>query len=166
MQDQAWVVVQPRPRTSMSFHSRKYLPVSDSLFVVFSILHTPTLMSNYQKKRGFLDPTRILNPHTFDPNRADQAKQGEASSTGMLNNQLGGAGNEMSSHTQVIWGTNINTSDVSMKLKNFINNFEEIREDEDEVADDRLISSYYMQKIKEIRELDISVLEIDCDHIF
>ena len=84
----------------------------------------------------------------------------------MLNNQLAGAGNEMSSHTQVIWGTNINTNDVSMKLKNFINNFEEIREDDEDVADDRLISSYYMQKIKEIRELDISVLEIDCDHIF
>jgi DNA replication licensing factor MCM4 len=84
----------------------------------------------------------------------------------MLNNQLAGAGNEMSSHTQVIWGTNINTNDVSMKLKNFINNFEEMRDDEEDVDDDRLISSYYMQKIKEIRELDISVLEIDCDHIF
>ena len=42
----------------------------------------------------------------------------------------------MSSHTQVIWGTNINTGDVQMKLKNFINNFEEIREDEEEEDDD------------------------------
>ena len=36
-----------------------------------------------------------------------------------LHNPLGR--NEMSSTTQVIWGTNINTNEVQMKLKNFIN---------------------------------------------
>ena len=54
-----------------------------------------------------------------------------------------------------------------MKLKNFINNFEEIREDEDEAGDDQFIkASCYMQKLKEIRELDQNVLEIDCDQVF
>lgn len=75
----------------------------------------------------------------------------------------------MSSHTQVIWGTNINTSDVQMKLKNFINNFEEIREDdeeEDENDAQYIKASYYVSKLKEIKELDQNVLEIDCDHIF
>ena len=46
------------------------------------------------------------------------------------------AGAENSSHTQVIWGTNINTNDVQMKLKNFINNFEEIRDDDDDDDDE------------------------------
>ena len=54
-----------------------------------------------------------------------------------------------------------------MKLKNFINNFEEIREDDDDDNDEQYIrQSYYVQKLKEIRELDQTVLEIDCDHIF
>lgn len=53
----------------------------------------------------------------------------------MMNNvQLQGA-NEVSSHTQVLWGTNINTNDVQTKLKNFINNFEEIRDDSDDEDD-------------------------------
>ena len=124
----------------------------------FSVLHTPTLLSNYNRKRGYLNPDKILHPQVFDPNRANQAnllgKDG-ASSTGLLNNQLGGA-QEMSSHTQVIWGTNINTGDVQMKLKNFINNFEEIREDaEDSDGDDQYIkASHYKQKLTEMRELD------------
>ena len=54
-----------------------------------------------------------------------------------------------------------------MKLKNFINNFEEIREDDEEENDEQYIkASYYVSKLKEIRELDQNVLEIDCDHIF
>ena len=54
-----------------------------------------------------------------------------------------------------------------MKLKNFINNFEEIKEEDDDDGDDQYIkASHYVQKLKEIRELDQDVLEIDCDHIF
>ena len=55
-----------------------------------------------------------------------------------------------------------------MKLKNFIHNFEEIREDDDEEDDDDqyVKKSFYMQKLTEIRELDQNVLEVDCDHIF
>ena len=65
------------------------------------------------------------------------------------------AGAENSSHTQVIWGTNINTNDVQMKLKNFISNFEEILDDDDE-DDDEIYKrgSYYMRKLQEIRQLD------------
>lgn len=56
----------------------------------------------------------------------------------------------MSSHTQVIWGTNINTSDVQMKLKTFINNFEEIKDgDESDNMDDlaNVRKPYYLQRI-------------------
>ena len=58
------------------------------------------------------------------------------------------AGAENSSHTQVIWGTNINTNDVQMKLKNFISNFEEILDVEDD-DDDEIYKrgSYYMRKL-------------------
>ena len=73
----------------------------------------------------------------------------------------------MSSHTQVLWGTNINTSDVQMKLKNFINNFEEIKDDDDDDDDQQFQKApYYIQKLKEVRELDGNVLDIDCDHVF
>jgi len=93
-------------------------------------------MSNFNKKRGFMDVNRLLHQPTFDPDRARlQLANDKASSTGMLNpNQLHGA-NEMSSHTQVLWGTNINTNDVQIKLKNFINNFEEIKDDDEDEDD-------------------------------
>jgi len=84
----------------------------------------------------------------------------------MNNGQLHGA-NEVSSHTQVLWGTNINTNDVQMKLKNFINNFEEIKDDSDEEDDQKFQKApYYIQRLKEVREMDANVLDIDCDHVF
>jgi hypothetical protein len=42
----------------------------------------------------------------------------------------------MSSATQVIWGTNINASEVQSKLKNFIQSFVEMKDDEDEEEGD------------------------------
>jgi esterase/lipase len=83
------------------------------------------------------------------------------SSTGLLNNQLAGA-NEMSSATQVIWGTNINASEVQSKLKNFIQSFVEMKddEDEDEQNDDHYLNNkpYYMEKLQEIKEMEETVL--------
>ena len=87
-----------------------------------------------------MDVNRLLHQPTFDPNRAQNTIANELandkpSSTGVLHpNQLAGA-NETSSHTQVLWGTNINTNEVQMKLKNFINNFEEIKDDDDDEDD-------------------------------
>jgi esterase/lipase len=83
------------------------------------------------------------------------------SSTGLLNNQRAGA-NEMSSATQVIWGTNINASEVQSKLKNFIQSFVEMKddEDEDEQNDDHYLNNkpYYMEKLQEIKEMEETVL--------
>ena len=115
-----------------------------------------------------MDANRLMNQPTFDPERAKiQLANDKPSSTGMMNNnQLQGA-NEMSSHTQVLWGTNINTSDVQMKLKNFINNFEEIKDDDDDDDDQQFQRApYYIEKLKEVRDLDGNVLDIDCDHVF
>mmetsp|Transcript_25750 Transcript_25750/g.32058 ORF Transcript_25750/g.32058 Transcript_25750/m.32058 type:complete len:152 (-) Transcript_25750:1949-2404(-) len=125
-------------------------------------------MSNFNKKRGFLDVNRLLHQPTFDPERARlQLANDKPSSTGMLNqNQLLGAGNEMSSHTQVLWGTNINTNEVQTKLKNFINNFEEMKDDDDDDDEQYQRAPYYIQKLQEVRELDGNVLDIDCDHVF
>ena len=110
---------------------------------------------------------RLLHQPTFNPDRANQVLANDKpSSTGMLNqNQLAGA-NEMSSHTQVLWGTNINTSDVQMKLKNFINNFEEIKDDDDDDDEAYQKAPYYIQRLREVRELDGHCLDIDCDHVF
>jgi len=38
-------------------------------------------------------------------------------------NMAGMIPNEMSSNTQVLWGTNINTGDLSMKLRDFLTTF-------------------------------------------
>ena len=86
----------------------------------------------------------------------------------MLNNgQMMQGAQDMSSHTQVLWGTNINTNEVQMKLKNFINNFEEINDDDDDEDDQQYAKApYYIEKLKEVRELDGNVLDIDCDHLF
>lgn len=113
-------------------------------------------MSNYQKKRGFLDPNRMMQPPTFDPNRHQTTQPNAAgdsnSNTALLNNM---AGAENSSHTQVIWGTNINTNDVQNKLKNFIHNFELINEESDEENDEKYIKeSHYISKLHEIRQVD------------
>ena len=73
----------------------------------------------------------------------------------------------MSSHTQVLWGTNINANEVQTKLKNFINTFVEYKEDEDEDNDDAYTKApQYIEKLKEMREMESPILEVDCDHIF
>ena len=43
----------------------------------------------------------------------------------------------------MLWGTNINASEVQMKLKNFINNFEEIKDDDDEDDDQQYQKAPY-----------------------
>jgi esterase/lipase len=68
----------------------------------------------------------------------------------------------MSSATQVIWGTNINASEVQSKLKNFIQSFVEMKDDEDddEDNDNHYLNNkpYYMEKLQEIKEMEETVL--------
>jgi len=74
----------------------------------------------------------------------------------------------MSSNTQVIWGTNINAGEVSNKLKNFIHTYVEMDDADDEADEDMQYEKkpYYIEKIKENREMEEYVLEVDCDHIW
>jgi len=43
-------------------------------------------MSNFAKKRGFLDVNRLFHQPTFNPDRAIQLANDKPSSTGMMNN--------------------------------------------------------------------------------
>lgn len=70
--------------------SRKFLTLIIEL--AFSVLATPTLLSNFAKKRGHLtDVNRLLRAPTFNPERSALAMgaNDKPSSTGMLNGQLG-----------------------------------------------------------------------------
>ena len=64
-------------------------------------------MSEFNKKRGFMNINRMLYAPMFTPSQG--VSQGinadKQSSTNML-------GQEYSSNTQVIWGTNINQSEI------------------------------------------------------
>jgi DNA replication licensing factor MCM4 len=125
------------------------------------------MQSSFRRQRGFLDVNRLLNAPTFNKERAplDGRAQDAPSSTGLLNH--GGAGAEMSSTTQVIWGTNINASEVSNKLKNFIHTFVLMRDDDNEDEDMQYETQpIYIQKLREIKEMEESVLPVDCDHVF
>ena len=66
---------------------------------LFSVLQTPTMMSNFQRRRGFMDVNRMLRAPTFNPDRNAQQ------------NPLGqGAGQPMSSTGLIGQGVNIETS--------------------------------------------------------
>lgn len=41
-----------------------------------------------------------------------------------------GAGQEMSSNTQVLWGTNINTNDLQNRLKSFLTSYTLLTDDD------------------------------------
>ena len=44
-----------------------------------------------------------------------------------------GGGNEMSSNTQILWGTNINTNDLQVKLKEFLTTFTIVNDEEQDL---------------------------------
>lgn len=68
----------------------------------------------------------------------------------------------------MIWGTNISASELQQKLKYFLNTFVEIDDNEDGNMDNDaqyMQKPFYWEKLKELRELEESVLEIDCEHL-
>ena len=78
-------------------------------------------------------------------------------------------GQEMSSNTQVLWGTNINTNDISTKLRDFLIQFQVTLDDDDADLNDVDRYSqkpYYIQKLQQIAETEEFTLDVDCDHLF
>lgn len=77
--------------------------------------------------------------------------------------------NEMSSNTQVLWGTNINTNDLQQQLKEFLLTYT-IMPDADTMNDDGddqfNITPYYITKLQEMQETEEYTLEVDCNHLF
>jgi hypothetical protein len=51
------------------------------------------------------------------------------SNTNLMGNMMG-AGQEMSSNTQVLWGTNINTNDLQNRLKSFLTSYTLLTDDD------------------------------------
>lgn len=67
----------------------------------------------------------------------------------------------------MLWGTNIQANLVQQKLKEFINNFVEEKEiDQDEGDEQFAKMPYYIEKLKFVRAMELQVLDVDCSHIF
>ena len=86
------------------------------------------------------------------------------SNTNLMNN-IGGQ-NEMSSNTQVLWGTNINTNDIQQQLKEFLLTFTVMPEG-DAMADDQFnVEPHYITKLKEMQETEDYGLDVNCTHLY
>ena len=66
----------------------------------------------------------------------------------------------MSSHTQVLWGTNINTNDLQQQLKEFLLTFVE------QSNNDLNAEPFYITKLKEMAETEDYTLNVDCGHLY
>jgi DNA replication licensing factor MCM4 len=69
--------------------------------------------------------------------------------------------NEPSSTTQVLYGTNINSSEVQQKLRNFLTTFVKVESEEDYSRE-----PLYIERLREIHETEQYILDVDCDHVF
>ena len=123
-------------------------------------------MSNFIRQRGFLDASRLLHAPTFN-NRVPEASN--LSGTNLNGNMIGN-GNEMSSNTQILWGTNINTNDLQAKLKEFLTTYTIVNDEDQDLnmqEDANLYQEpHYITLLKQISETEEYTLDIDCDHIF
>lgn len=86
-------------------------------------------MSNFIRQRGFLDASRLLHAPTFNKGAMDQSNLSGTN----LNGAMIGGNNEMSSNTQILWGTNINTNDLQAKLKEFLTTFTVVNDEENDL---------------------------------
>jgi len=72
----------------------------------------------------------------------------------------------MSSNTQVLWGTNINTNDLQKGLKDFLQTFTVMPDADDNMQDDQFnIEPHYIHMLKEMAVTEEFVLDIDCEHL-
>lgn len=124
-------------------------------------------MSNFVRQRGFLDPNRLLHAPQFSAAPMHNQEGTNLSATALAGMHLGG-GAEMSSNTQVLWGTNINTNELQSKLKDFLTTFT-LEPTDDEMAVDGdaqfNMQPHYISLLKQIAETEEYVLDVDCEHI-
>jgi DNA replication licensing factor MCM4 len=98
------------------------------------------------RKRGFAG-TQMKRP-IF--NATQQIESGE--------NIISQSSDNIQSH-QVLWGTNINVSDISSRFRYFLSNFR-TREDEIKGGD-----NFYVRQLAEIQQTNIYLLNIDANHL-
>lgn len=67
-----------------------------------------------------------------------------------------------STSTQLIWGTTINTTEVQTKLRNFINTFVMLNDEDENYTQ----APFYVEQLKQIKETEEYILDIDCDHVY
>jgi DNA replication licensing factor MCM4 len=76
----------------------------------------------------------------------------------------------MSSNTQILWGTNINTNDLQARLKEFLTTFTIVNDEDQDLnmqEDANLYQEpHYISLLKQISETEDYTLDVDCDHIF
>ncbi|CAI2384395.1 unnamed protein product [Moneuplotes crassus] len=111
---------------------------------------------DYNKKRGHIDAEGAFRRPLFPANFP----------SGTPSMAPGGQGSSMLSHTeqqmtQVVWGTNINTSDAQQRFKNFLTNYVEKSQ-----LDDPDEAPCYMGQMQQISETQIYVLNMDCNHLY
>ena len=61
----------------------------------------------------------------------------------------------------MLYGTNINSTEVQQKLHNFLTTFIRLDNDEDYGKE-----PFYVERLREIHETEQYVLDVDCDHVF
>lgn len=69
---------------------------------------------------------------------------------------------EHSQATQVLYGTNINSGEVQVKLRNFLTTYVVI----DEESENYDAMPFYMEQLKTIYETQQYILDINCEHIY
>ena len=117
------------------------------------MLNSQYQVSEYNRKRGHIGGGVPAFNHQYMFNQPSQ----NPGSTAMQGINL----NEPSSNTQVLYGTNINSSDVQNRLRSFLTNF--VRPED---AEDFGKEPLYVQKLREIHDTEQYILDIDCDHIY
>lgn len=125
-------------------------------------------MSNFIRQRGFLDPNRLLHAPTATMSHLGGAPGDQ--NTNLSNTALVGAGigGEYSSNTQVLWGTNINTTSLQQNLRDFLISFTLPADEENDASDHEMQYNepHYISLLRQIAETEDYTLDVNCDHIF
>lgn len=76
----------------------------------------------------------------------------------------------MSSNTQVLWGTNINATNIQSQLREFLTTFIQATDDDNvDMNDDGEMPDpvpFYIKKLREINDTEDYTLNVDCDDMY
>jgi DNA replication licensing factor MCM4 len=124
-----------------------------------NFLEPSSLGSNidYIRKRGFIDGSSLRRT-MFPP---QQQMTGSINQYNSFTGQIEPSSGSVTEFTQFIYGTDINTNDIQVRIKNFLMNFT-LPEMEDDIGG----LTYYTNELKMCSETEEFSLNIDCDHLY